>query len=516
MDNKTLAQLYLHAKNQRDYSGMSEYEKQILAIEGFDEEGVTADTIYCDRLLSYCTTIKSLAAKQAKKHENSILGYLKDAENYFAKLKVKSQWACATLGTCYSCAALCYNAKDEGKAKIAAIVERAKTNGLPLENLSELCKNRGLSEQLRAEINDAINAAGKAKFDAEQIELLQHTLPDLNYYENGVQAAAQIESFGSDVGAAVLQAQDQAFCVELFKKAARSKLTEQNVADALNSEKAQIDVSLFYVPVGIVNWEATPAHYRWSWESGSYYANGSFDYGANSLMTCQDLAGSANRLLGNTAGKLEIEANNNSLKRLQMVADAKYVVANNDDLPVPSVLVHTVDEAKNAIAKETGRDAYLIKIELINKARYIYDVKGIMYVPFYAIRIVSGDYVAKGTVNAYYSQDVTVDDVAKVANGSYYSYLGKKFKEGEAVKPPKRRIGLKIVSGLALLAAIAMIAVNFILQGSFFLTNALYPAAASLVLWILTLKGKKKVLWGVLSILAAIASIALSIIYLFF
>ena len=514
MDNKTLAQLYLHAIEQRDHNGISEYEQQILAIDGFNEEGVTADTIYRNRLSVFCRYVKSWTEKHAQKNESRVLQDLSMAEKNFSNLQNKDDYAYATLGNCYSYAALCYNAKEEGRAKIAAIVERAKSNGVPLEYLRELCKNRGLSEELRAEINNAINAAGKANFDAAQIEGLQQTLPNFSYYSNGAQAAAQIESLGNGVGAGLLQAQEQLFCVELFKKAVYGKVTDQNVLAALKSDEAKVDVSLFYVPVGIMSWEATPVHYRWSWESGSYYAHGTFDYGANSMFKCQDLAGSANSLLGQTADKLDAEFRNDTLKRQIMVSDANYVLINYDEVPVPWGLSHSIDDAKKAIAKETGRDAYQIKLEVVNKARYIYDVKGVMYVPFYAVRLVSGDYVAKGTINAYYATDVKIDDVANVANGNYYSYLGREFKQGKSVRPEKRRIGLKVVSGLALLAAIALIVINFVLKGAFFVSYALYPVVPSLIFFILTFKTKKKVLWGVLTILTALASIVCSLLYL--
>ena len=499
MDNKTLAQLYLHAKEQGNSKDIAEYEQQILAIDGFDVEGINAQAIYEEHFSACCLNIVTLTDKHAKKNVDKALECLQMAEDYYSKLQDKSYLE-NKMGYCYCRVALCYDAKPEGKANIAGLVERALEKEIPLACLGDMCKHKGLSDELRKLINEAITIKQKAAFLDERFNSLKQTLPNLSF----------VKSTGKGYESSIVPAEKE-FCVELFKKSLFASKTFENnpsVADALKSPDAAIEVKLFYLPMSCVRWQASTIQYNWS-RADSFETSGTFEYNGWARHEYCGVAGSkGNSLLGSTPNKVYQARVGLDLPKQNLPAKIDYMEPQTRSFSCPFRVSDAEYEAKAEFSKRMGMPTSAFTIKATNRPNFSYDASEILYAPFYAVRIVNGNYIAKGTINAYYTDDVNIEDVASIENG-YHSYYGVEFRPKDSVKPVKKHKGIKIFSTIALILAIIAIVYNHITRGLEVINVC--AAIPAIVCWVLSFKSRKKVLWGVLTLLLSIAAIGIAV-----
>ncbi len=528
MENRTLAKLYVQAKKEKNYKKNTQYQEQILAIEGFSEEVdgviINHEKIYMDIFdikIDVMLSVDVHAKKPNKEVLNKKIDQLNELLSKFSDETRKTVYE--KLAKCYSDVAAIYKPYKKNQEAITALLNKALDAGIPASCLSDFIETykAGLDEETFESFSKLYNDTVAVESNEKVLKDLEQVLPNYEYV--GLREAT---AFAPNSMYVVNVEPDQSLCIELFKNhlEQENSITQEEKA-ILTDSNAKIEIELFYYPLVFLKWNEEPSRYRYVYKR-EYYSGGvtttstntgSFNYGGGTI-TSRELAGMI--ISGKSVGEIaDCEVNYYDMPK-ETASEGKYIAVDKDKQyfnPYTYALRNSFGrsnplyEAKAAICKELGvsSDSYNVTVEKIESGRITYDPITTFYVPMFGIKISNNNYVAKGVINAYDNSKVAITSLGKIDENGFYQSLQKEKSESAGKYKPKKK---SFFSKLFLILSI--IATGFGIYKSFLLDDLpakivfVLPAILSLIFSIIGVKKPHRKIGKVCIVLAFIALLA--------
>ncbi len=527
MENRTLAKLYVQTKKEKNYEKNTQYQEQILAIEGFSEEVdgviINHEKIYMDIFdikIDVMLSVDVHAKKPNKEVLNKKIDQLNELLSKFSDETRKTVYE--KLAKCYSDVAAIYKPYKKNQEAITALLNKALDAGIPASYLKAFLDTYkvGLDEETATKLSKLYHESEKLLKSEKMLKEIEQALPTAKY--EGVEDVAKYgPEFSNAIGIIDCEL-DKNLCIELFKNYldSKSSLTQEEKA-VLTDQDAIIEAELFYFPIGILKWRKEPNRYRYIYKHESYSSSvtttstnkGTFNFGGGTTVTTETYPKYGSECVEDyykITDAAEVGLSNFQTTPKPLDLEGKYIQVNlPKKLYTPSSLICKTSDAKAAIIKEIGCMDYEVKVELLESGELTYEALGLVYIPMFGIKISNNNYVAKGVINAYDNSKVAITSLGKIDENGFYQSLQKEKSESAGKYKPKKK---SFFSKLFLILSI--IATGFGIYKSFLLDDLpakivfVLPAILSLIFSIIGVKKPHRKIGKVCMVLAFIALLA--------